>query len=176
MSEVAGRLAVQIGAHYLERTHGGRGVLLAGVPGVPSGKVVIIGAGVVGLATTHELSLAGHDVRCFEKTAPGSAQSKGSTRIFRQAHGSPALVELAMRARRDWREWEDRFRRRLVGSEGLIVTGEEIVPAWEQALYRYMDASHPDVGKKIATEKALSPENEQQLRAAIDEFKQTATV
>ena len=52
MSEVAGRLAVQIGAHYLERTHGGRGVLLGGVPGVPSGKVVIIGAGVVGTQAT----------------------------------------------------------------------------------------------------------------------------
>jgi alanine dehydrogenase len=48
MSEVAGRVAVQIGAHYLERTSGGRGILLGGVPGVPSGKVVIIGAGVVG--------------------------------------------------------------------------------------------------------------------------------
>jgi alanine dehydrogenase len=48
MSEVAGRLAVQIGAHYLERTQGGRGVLLGGVPGVASGKVVVLGAGVVG--------------------------------------------------------------------------------------------------------------------------------
>jgi len=40
MSEVAGRLSVQIGAHYLERTQGGRGVLLGGVPGVAPGKVV----------------------------------------------------------------------------------------------------------------------------------------
>jgi alanine dehydrogenase len=49
MSEVAGRLAVQEGAHYLGRAHGGRGVLLAGVPGVPPGNVVILGAGTVGL-------------------------------------------------------------------------------------------------------------------------------
>ncbi len=48
MSEVAGRLSVQIGAHYLERTNGGRGVLLGGVPGVAGGKVVVLGAGVVG--------------------------------------------------------------------------------------------------------------------------------
>jgi len=48
MSEVAGRLSVQIGAHYLERTHGGRGILLGGVPGVAPGKVVVLGAGVVG--------------------------------------------------------------------------------------------------------------------------------
>jgi alanine dehydrogenase len=48
MSEVAGRMAVQVGAHFLERPHGGCGVLLAGVPGVAPGKVVILGAGVVG--------------------------------------------------------------------------------------------------------------------------------
>lgn len=48
MSEIAGRMSVQIGAHYLEKTHGGRGVLLAGVPGVEAGKVVVLGAGVVG--------------------------------------------------------------------------------------------------------------------------------
>ncbi len=48
MSEVAGRMAVQAGAHCLEMYQGGRGVLLGGVPGVPSGKVVIIGGGVVG--------------------------------------------------------------------------------------------------------------------------------
>ena len=48
MSEVAGRMAVQAGAKYLEKLHGGRGVLLGGVPGVPPGKVVILGGGVVG--------------------------------------------------------------------------------------------------------------------------------
>lgn len=48
MSEVAGRMAVQIGAQYLEKVKGGRGVLLGGVPGVPPAEVVIIGAGTVG--------------------------------------------------------------------------------------------------------------------------------
>ena len=48
MSEVAGRMAVQVGAHYLEKTHGGRGMLLGGVPGVPGANVVIVGGGVVG--------------------------------------------------------------------------------------------------------------------------------
>jgi len=52
MSEIAGRMAVQIGAHYLEKTHGGRGVLLAGVPGVEAGKVAVLGAGVVGTSAT----------------------------------------------------------------------------------------------------------------------------
>lgn len=49
MSEIAGRLAVQEGAKYLEKQYGGRGVLLAGVPGVEKGNVLIIGGGAVGL-------------------------------------------------------------------------------------------------------------------------------
>jgi alanine dehydrogenase len=48
MSEVAGRMAIQIGAQYLQQGNGGCGVLLGGVPGVPSAKVVVIGAGVAG--------------------------------------------------------------------------------------------------------------------------------
>ncbi len=48
MSEVAGKLAVQVGAHYLAQHQGGRGVLLGGVPGVPPAEVVIIGCGTVG--------------------------------------------------------------------------------------------------------------------------------
>jgi alanine dehydrogenase len=48
MSEVAGRMAVQVGAQYLEKMNGGRGVLLGGVPGVPAARVVILGGGVVG--------------------------------------------------------------------------------------------------------------------------------
>ena len=50
MSDVAGRMAVQVGAHYLEKPQGGAGVLLSGVPGVAPGTVVVLGAGVVGAA------------------------------------------------------------------------------------------------------------------------------
>lgn len=49
MSEIAGRLSVQEGAKYLERPYGGRGVLLGGVPGVKKGKVLVLGAGTVGM-------------------------------------------------------------------------------------------------------------------------------
>jgi alanine dehydrogenase len=49
MSEVAGRMSVQVGAHYLEKAQGGRGVLLGGVPGVRPGKVAILGGGVAGV-------------------------------------------------------------------------------------------------------------------------------
>jgi alanine dehydrogenase len=48
MSEVAGRLAPQMGAHFMERTHGGRGVLMGGAPGVRPARVVVLGAGNVG--------------------------------------------------------------------------------------------------------------------------------
>lgn len=49
MSEVAGRMAAQIGAQYLEKSHGGKGILLSGVPGVKRGKVTVIGGGMVGM-------------------------------------------------------------------------------------------------------------------------------
>ncbi|VVT02666.1 Alanine dehydrogenase [Sphingomonas sp. EC-HK361] len=49
MSEVAGRMAVQVGAHYLEKEQGGRGVLLGGVPGVAPAKVAILGGGISGV-------------------------------------------------------------------------------------------------------------------------------
>ena len=55
MSEVAGRMAIQAGAAHLEKSKGGMGVLLGGVPGVPAAQVVILGAGVVG---THALQMA----------------------------------------------------------------------------------------------------------------------
>ena len=55
MSEVAGRMSVQVGAHYLERGNGGRGKLLGGVPGVRASDVIIIGGGVVG---THAAQIA----------------------------------------------------------------------------------------------------------------------
>ena len=49
MSEVAGRMSVQVGAHYLEKEQGGRGILLGGVPGVAPGRVAILGGGVSGI-------------------------------------------------------------------------------------------------------------------------------
>ncbi len=53
MSEVAGRMAIQAGAYYLEKPHGGLGMLLGGVPGVDPAKVVILGGGVVGSHACH---------------------------------------------------------------------------------------------------------------------------
>jgi len=61
MSEVAGRMAVQVGAVYLEKEHGGKGVLLSGVPGVRRGKVVILGGGTVGTNSAKLASGMGAD-------------------------------------------------------------------------------------------------------------------
>lgn len=66
MSEVAGRLAVQEGAYHLGREHGGRGILLAGVPGVPPGNVVILGAGIVGLNALRMAVAYGADVSILD--------------------------------------------------------------------------------------------------------------
>jgi len=66
MSEVAGRMAVQVGAWCLERHTGGRGVLLGGVPGVMPARVVILGAGVVGTEAARVASGMGADVQIFD--------------------------------------------------------------------------------------------------------------
>ena len=67
MSQVAGRLSVQAGAWCLESAHGGSGTLLGGVPGVPSGKVVVIGGGVVGLNAIEMAIGLGADVTVLDR-------------------------------------------------------------------------------------------------------------
>ncbi len=66
MSEVAGRMAVQEGAKYLEKTYGGAGVLLGGVPGVPPAKVLILGGGVVGTEAAKMAAGMGADVTIMD--------------------------------------------------------------------------------------------------------------
>jgi len=66
MSEIAGRMAVQVGAHYLQKEQGGRGVLLAGAPGVKPGKVVVLGAGTVGANAVRIAAGMGADVTVLD--------------------------------------------------------------------------------------------------------------
>jgi alanine dehydrogenase len=68
MSEVAGRMAVQAGAYYLEKPHGGLGVLLGGVPGVDPAKVVVLGGGVVGTHSIHIALGMGADVWVLDRS------------------------------------------------------------------------------------------------------------
>jgi alanine dehydrogenase len=99
MSEIAGRLAPQVGARYLERTSGGRGVLLGGVPGVPPGDVVVLGGGVSG---THAATIAlgmGAGVTVVDRSAEVlrriAVQLPGARTIF-STHD--ALVQVVRRA------------------------------------------------------------------------------
>ena len=66
MSEVAGRMSIQIGAHYLEKAHGGRGELLGGVAGVPPARVVIVGGGIVGTSAAKIAVGMGADVTILD--------------------------------------------------------------------------------------------------------------
>jgi alanine dehydrogenase len=97
MSEVAGRLSIQAGAHCLERHQGGRGVLLGGVPGVPPGRVMVIGGGIVGLNAVRMAVGLGADVtvldvnidrlRWFDNTFHGRVKT-----LYSSAHN----LELAL--------------------------------------------------------------------------------
>lgn len=68
MSEVAGRMSVQAGAYFLEKAHGGHGVLLGGVPGVDPAKVVVLGGGVVGTHAIHIALGMGADVWVIDRS------------------------------------------------------------------------------------------------------------
>ncbi len=70
MSEVAGRMSIQAGAHALEREAGGRGVLLGGVPGVPPAKVVVLGGGVVGMNAVRMALGLEADVTVLDRSLP----------------------------------------------------------------------------------------------------------
>ncbi|GGZ30018.1 alanine dehydrogenase [Asticcacaulis endophyticus] len=98
MSEVAGRLSVQVGAVYLHKAYGGRGVLLGGVPGVAPGKVVIIGGGVAGLnaaqmaiglhADVTVLDISAHKLIEIDQTYQGRIKT---------AYASKAAIAAAVR-------------------------------------------------------------------------------
>ena len=91
MSKIAGRMSVQIGAHYLEKQQGGRGVLLGGVPGVEPGRVVILGSGGVGSSATRiavgmgaavtVISLDLDQLARLEELYPGRVVTRVSTPI-----------------------------------------------------------------------------------------------
>lgn len=94
MSEVAGRLAVQIGARLLESHNGGSGVLLSGVPGVQPGKVIIIGAGVVGFNAAQIAIGMGADVSIFDVNPKKLVQIDGIYGTSIKTHYcNPAKIE-----------------------------------------------------------------------------------
>ena len=99
MSEIAGRMAVQVGAHFLEREAGGRGVLLGGAPGVEPGRVVVIGAGMAGsnavsIARGMEADVTLFDVS-LDRLRPIDAVHRGAvkTRMSNALDVARAVVE-----------------------------------------------------------------------------------
>jgi alanine dehydrogenase len=89
MSQVAGRMsAIQAGANALEKAHGGRGVLLGGVPGVAPGKVAVIGGGVVGFNAAQMAVGLGADVTILDRNP---AQLREARHVFRIGAPRPAI-------------------------------------------------------------------------------------
>jgi sarcosine oxidase len=86
--------------------------------------VLVVGAGVVGLAVASELSRAGRQVRVLSADIPGARQSAGLSRIFRLSHPDRALTDAAARSRELWEAWERRAGTALLDRVGLLLTGD----------------------------------------------------
>jgi alanine dehydrogenase len=100
MSEVAGRLSVQVGAQYLERPNHGRGVLIGGVPGVPPAEVLIIGGGIVGTNAAKVAMGTGARVTVIDKSLPRLRELDDIFlgRITTLASNQATLAEAAIRS------------------------------------------------------------------------------
>lgn len=100
MSEVAGRMSVQVGAAYLELPRGGRGVLLGGVPGVEPARVVVLGAGVVGSNAVQMAVGAGASVTVFNRGVDRLRRLDAlyGNRIVTRTAGSQAIEEAVLSA------------------------------------------------------------------------------
>ncbi|WP_210529394.1 alanine dehydrogenase [Rubellimicrobium arenae] len=93
MSEVAGKLAPQVGAWTLQKANGGRGVLLGGIPGVQPGKVVVIGGGVVGTQAARVAAGMGAEVLVLDRSLPRLRHlDEVFGREFRTAHASAGVL------------------------------------------------------------------------------------
>jgi len=99
MSEVAGRMAIQVAAHYLERPQGGRGVLVSGATGVPPARILVLGSGVVGTNAASVAVGMGAEVvviGCSAETLSHVTSALGSA--VRTGISSPAVVERELRS------------------------------------------------------------------------------
>ena len=98
MSEVAGRMSIQVGAHYLEKEQGGRGVLLGGVPGVAPAKVAILGGGVSGVNAAQMAVGMRADVTIYDISMPRLAElDMFFSSQIKTAYASKAAIAHAVR-------------------------------------------------------------------------------
>ncbi len=98
--------------------------------------IIVVGAGICGLAAAYELARRGEPTVVFERGEPFAEQSAGLARIFRIAHRRAALCRLAVQARAGWQRWESELDAgRLLGSEGFVVAAppEETATAMTEA-------------------------------------------
>jgi len=107
-------------------------------------RIAVVGAGVIGLATTAALLERGADVACFERLVPMGERSAGESRIFRLAHRDAELVDLAARARHLFTGWEGQANEELIDQVGTVVSGEG-AHLWSAAMSA-AGAVHLDVG------------------------------
>lgn len=114
--------------------------------------IVIIGAGICGLATAYELWRRGVQAVVIERGEPFAEQSAGLARIFRVAHRRSELCRLAIRARNGWQRWEAEFGAgRLLGDEGFIAVGAcaEIAAAMTDAGAAFSILDRPAITARI---------------------------
>ena len=114
--------------------------------------VIVVGAGICGLATAYELARRGAQAVVIERREPFAEQSAGLARIFRITHRRPELCGLAMRARAGWQRWEAEFGAgRLLGSEGFITAGagEAVAAAMTEAGAAFSWLDRRDVTARI---------------------------
>ncbi len=94
MSEIAGRMSTQVGAHWLQKAMGGAGVLLAGLPGVPRGRVTILGGGVAGTNAAQIAVGMGADVTIIELSVPRMRELEDeSDNRIRTIYSTQAAIE-----------------------------------------------------------------------------------
>lgn len=121
----------------------------------------------VGLATAWALERNGQACLVFEQGAPGGGQSAGESRIFRHSHDDPRQFDLALQARRGWRDWEEEFGVELISPDGAMVIGDRAVARLE----KYADepeAAFRELGP-ADVRSALPPLADFEGRALIDE-------
>ena len=114
--------------------------------------IIIVGAGICGLAAAYELSLRGAATIVIERGEPFAEQSVGLARIFRVAHRRPELCVLAMRARAGWQRWEAEFDAgRLLGAEGYISVGEteDVAAAMTEAGADFSPLDRSEIAARI---------------------------